>query len=479
MRHRTGPASAAIPPWLSNVQQELSAELLQTHISWLLLTADAVYKVKKPMATDFLDYSTLALRRHYCREEVRLNSRFAPQLYHGVTALGDGAEPAVVMRRFAESNRLDHVCARGELTRGHIGALVRQAVALHAQADAATPGSTLGSPALLAAQRDQSLADLAGTGVIDPAEVTRLEALLGARFAEIETAVADRHGAGRVREGHGDLHLANIVLLDGVVTMFDGIEFSEELRWLDIANELAFAYADLLTHGRPSLASVLASDWIVETGDVEGLTLLRYFASYRATVRAMTAGMAGDSAAALDYLDQAIRLATPPPQPQLIITHGVAGSGKSTAAQQWTVADPRAATVWLRSDVERKRLFGLEWDAVSGSELDSGLYTPAASERTYHRLAQMAEVALRAGWSVVVDAAFLRRRDRELFRDTAAACSAGFGILACAASTAELRRRIAARTGDASEADLAVLEQQLAAFVPLTVAEAGLCVELH
>jgi len=463
---------------LANVQRDLRAELLHTHISWLLLTRDRVYKLKKPMATDFLDYSTLELRRHFCHEEVRLNSRFAPQLYVGVTTLGELAEPAVVMRRFVESNRLDHLCDRGELTEDHVGALVRQVVALHAEADSAPPTSPLGSSGLLADQRDQSLGDLAATGAIDPDRIARLESLLRSRFAEVESAVAARHGSGRVREGHGDLHLANIVLYDGAVTMFDGIEFSDELRWLDIANELAFGYADLLAHDRPGLAAELVSAWMTETGDVSALALLRYFASYRATVRAMAAGMVGDAAAAQRYVEQATRLATPLPRPQLLITHGAAGSGKSTAARSLAAADSEAATVWLRSDVERKRLFGLAADAHSGSALDAGLYTAAATERTYHRLLQMAEVALRAGWSVVADATFLRRSDRRRFGELAADLGTGFGIVSCTAPAVELRRRVAARTGDASEADLAVLERQLADFVPLSEEEKALCVGL-
>lgn len=469
-------SSADLPGWLSQLQRDLDAEVIQTHISWLLLTPEVVYKVKKPLRLDFLDYSSMDLRRHYCAEEVRLNSRYAPQLYLGVVELGPSREPAVKMRRFNEADRADHVCARGELTELQLQDLVAQVIRLHAQAAAAPPGGRLGSPALIAQQIDTVLDDVADTEVVNEASLESLAACLSTQAADLADAIAARQRQGCIREGHGDLHLANVLVRDDVVTLFDGIEFSEELRWIDIANELAFTYADLLGHNRPDLAAALVMAWLEETADVEGLALLRFYGAYRCTIRAMAAGMQGDAMAAQHYRDLALRLAQPESRPRLLITHGLSGSGKSFAARRIVLSDPDAATIWLRSDIERKRLFGLAPHESSHSALTAGIYSEEATERCYAELTVLARVALQAGWSVVVDATFADPTQRELFRSLATACGADFGILACSAPEAELRARIARRRGDASEATEAVLERQLATFAPLLDHELCECV---
>jgi aminoglycoside phosphotransferase family enzyme/predicted kinase len=457
-------------------------ELVETHISWVLLAGDFAYKIKKPLTLPFLDYGTVGKRRACCADELRLNRRFAPQLYLEVVDF-DG-EPAVKMRRFPEAGRLDHVCARGELGPAQLSDLAATLARFHSGAAAAPPGSRFGTPAAILAPALENFAELRALtrGTLD-AELAALETWTRAEHARHDPAFAARRAAGCVRECHGDLHLANLVLLDGKVLPFDCIEFNQDFRWIDVASEIAFVLVDLLDHGEPGLACWLLNEWLGETGDFGALEVLRFYMAYRALVRAKVAAIracqradaAADCPEVRDYLALAARIADPP-APALTITCGVSGSGKTTASTRRLLADPAAGTVRLRSDVERKRLFGLPARAASSSPVDAGIYTPEATARTYARLAALAGELLDAGWSVIVDAAFLRRRERDAFRALAAARTLPFAILFCDAPAAELRQRVAARRGDASEATVAVLERQLGWLEPLDAAEQALAI---
>ena len=257
-----------------------------------------------------------------------------------------------------------------------------------------------------------------------------------------------------------DLHLGNLVLLDGQVCPFDCIEFSDDLRWIDVASELAFTYMDLLDHRRPDLAAWLLDAWLRESGDFQAVPVLRFYSVYKALVRAKVAALGGAPAQAIGYLALAESIATPPP-PRLTITFGLSGSGKSTQSGALLRSSPGATTLRLRSDVERKRLFRLHALADSRSTADAGIYTADATRRTYAHLADTAASLLAAGWSVIIDAAFLRRDERHAFQALAAAHGARFAILACTAPLDELRHRLQTRRGDASEATVAILEKQL------------------
>lgn len=480
-----------------------TVELVETHISWVLLAGDFAYKIKKPLTLPFLDYSTLDRRRAACAAELRLNRRHAAELYLDVVAIagtpsapvvgGDGAalEYAVKMRRFDEAMRLDHVCARGELASAHMRLLAQEIADFHRGAAVADAGTRFGEPEAVLAPALENFTELEPLLPLAD-DRRRLAALAGwtrDEHARCRPALAARKRAGAIRECHGDLHLGNLVLVAGAaerVQPFDCIEFNDDLRWIDVASELAFTLIDLLDHGRADLAAALLDEWLTLTGDFDALRVLRFYGVYRAVVRAKVAAIragqadtpaaaAGDVATARGYLALAERLAAPPP-PALTVTHGVSGSGKSVAALARVTADPRCTTVRLRSDVERKRLFGLAPTASSGSALAAGIYAPQAHVATYARLAELAALALAAGWSVVVDAAFLKRAERDAFRRLAAAHEAGFAILACTAPVDELRRRIAARRGDASEATLDVLENQLRWIEPPAADEAAFVV---
>jgi len=467
-------------------------ELVQTHISWVLLAGDYAYKIKKPVKLSFLDFSTLALRQMYCEDELRLNRRFAPELYQGVVGIfntpqdplwqGSGVpiEVAVKMRRFDESARLDHVCERGELGSAHLSSLADAVAVFHDAAAATPPAAHLGSPTLVAQQALDNFTDLLRCP-LDAGLQTRLRVLRDwtqAALQQLTPLLQQRWQGGRVRECHGDLHLANMVLINGQVQMFDCIEFSDELRWIDVASDIAFTYVDLLAQGKPGLANWFVNEVFSRSGDYEAARVLRFYAVYRALVRAKVQALrwlqtGGDASGVEAYVALAQRLASVPPV-RLLITHGLAACGKTVASDALLQADTQANTLRLRSDVQRKRLFGLAPLAHSGAGLRQGIYAPDAHARTYAHLREQAAMLLRAGWSVVVDATFLRHAERAAFRALAQELGVGFGILAPQASPAQLRERIAVRQAlgrDASEATLEVLAQQMQDLEPLTADE--------
>jgi aminoglycoside phosphotransferase family enzyme/predicted kinase len=463
-------------------------ELIETHASWLLLAGAFAYKIKKSITLPFLDYGTLDKRRACCLAELQLNRRFAPELYLGVVAvLGTPENPrfsdksedfassevlefAVRMHRFAEAGRLDHLCSRGLLEPAHISALAEALVDFHGIAAIASGETRFGAPLAVSAAALENFTELLSL-LSDTASQERLQALHVWTKDECRKLAAHfvrRKVLDRVRECHGDLHLGNLVVIDGCVTLFDCIEFNEDFRWIDVASEVAFTYVDLLDHRQPGLAGWLLNEWLLRSGDYDALTVLRFYAVYRALVRAKVAAISaeqgrGDGNEIQGYMALAECLAIPP-KPRLMITHGLAGCGKTRASTRQILGDPHAATLRLRSDVERKRLFGLNATEKSGSPIDGGIYGQEANRRTYQRLYELTRQALAAGWSVVVDAAFLKRAERDAFRTLANDSAVAFFIFAPQASPEQLRERILARLAkgrDASEATPEVLEKQM------------------
>ncbi|MCX8016670.1 MAG: AAA family ATPase, partial [Rhodocyclaceae bacterium] len=427
---------------------------IETHISWVLLAGEFAWKVKKPVTLPFLDYGSREKRRACCAEELRLNRRFAPALYLEVVELA--GEPAVKMRRFADSCRLDQLLRRGELTAGPLTRFARELVAFQADAERAPPASPYGAPQTVLSAAQENFTELAALRADQAPRLAALQAWTQAEGARRAADFARRQEQGFVREGHGDLHLANLVMLDGRIVPFDGIEFNPALRIIDVANEIAFTLLDLLDHGAAGLAARLLDAWLESSGDFAALAVLRFYLVYRALVRAKVAALQGRPAECDGYLALAERLIAPP-APTLTITHGVSGSGKTFCATRRLASADFLDTVRVRSDVERKRLFGLAPEAKSGGTI----YGPAATAATYARLGEIAALALSHGYSVIVDAAFLKRAERDTFRALAARLGVPFAILAPTAPRAELERRLAARSGDASEADATILARQL------------------
>jgi aminoglycoside phosphotransferase family enzyme/predicted kinase len=474
---------------------------LETHISHVFLVGDHAYKIKKPLELGFLDFSTLDKRRHYCEEELRINRRLAPELYLAVVPIAgsedaprvEGAGPpleyAVKMRRFPQDGLLEQVLERGELTAARIDEIAAQVARFHAGAERAEPGGRFGSAASVigpALQNFDQLAPLVGDGVergtleILRRWSMRQNDLLAGRFDE-------RQRAGFVRECHGDLHLGNMVLIDGAVRIFDAIEFNAELRWIDVMNEVAFLAMDLAAKGRDDLAWRFVNGYLEHTGDYDGARVLRYYLVYRAIVRGKVAAIrAGQPDTAphdrralqekcRQHLALAMRFAQEE-EPALIIHHGLSGSGKTTCSQ---IVLETIGAIRVRSDLERKRMHGLDAAARTGAPVGGGIYAAQDTADTYDRLARAAEAVLAGGVPVLVDATFLKRAQREAFHRLAARLDVPFRIAHFEASPQALRARVTvrARQGtDASEAGLAVLEQQLTGIEPLTTDERALAV---
>ena len=470
--------------------------LIETHISWVLLTGDWAYKVKKPVDLGFVDFSTLKLRRRYCEEELRLNRRLAPAIYDSVVEIrgapaaariggsGPVLEYAVRMREFPQSALADRMAARRALRPQMIDALARTIAEFHRGAPAAAKSQRFGTPATALAAALQNFDHiLPSLARVDSRNLLRrLRKWTRAEHAARRRALLSRRRGGFVRECHGDLHLGNIAVLEGCPTPFDCIEFNAALRWIDVMSEVAFLLMDLADHGRADLASRFLNAYLEVTGDYGGLEVLRYYLVYRALVRAkvnvlrarqpQVSPMEKKRLGRLvhSYLNLA-RDYTMRRPPALMITHGVSGSGKTSATQSLIEL---AGAVRIRSDVERKRLHGLAPLARSGSGMGRGIYTPAANAATYAHLERLARRILASGMPVVVDAAFLKRAEREAFRVLAADMGVPFVILDFTAPAELLAARVATRAAggrDASEAGVSVIARQLATREPLAPEE--------
>ena len=461
-----------------------SVELVETHVAWVLLAADTAYKLKKPVRYAFLNQSSLLLRKHACEEEVRLNRRTAASLYLDVVPVCGtaqsprlGGEPAidyvVRMRRFPAGALLREQLAAGRLAPEMLARFAKRLAEFHRQAAVAGVGCAFGAPETVPGPLREVLAGLRHGG--SDARLPALERWTSEQAEALAMDWALRQQRGAVRECHGDLHLGNVVLLEDGPTAFDCIEFDPALRWIDVMSDVAFMTMDLKAHGRGDLAWHFLDVYLQQSGDYEGVKVLRFYEVYRALVRALVAklGPAALAAGGPDYLGCAAALTAPAGDTaRLMITHGVSGSGKSTVAAALVAA---AGALRVRSDVERKRLF------AHPGELVVDPYTTAATRSTYQRLAACARIGLQAGYPVIVDAAFLRRAERRAFRALATELRVPFTILHCGAPEAQLRRRVQRRLaegGDASDATVEVLEQQLADGEALNEAERAFAIDL-
>ena len=479
------------------------ASLIETHISYVLVCGERAYKVKKALRTSFLDQSTLARRQHACAEELRLNRRLAPDLYLGVVPVtgpaadpqldgpGDPIEVAVAMRSFAQQDLWDARAARQDLHAAQIDELVRVLVPFHAAAAVAPARGRLGSPAQVRAPLEDSLVDL--VRLLDaPRAAATLHRLFDWELdagRRLEPVMAQRLSAGRVRECHGDLHLGNVTTIAGRATVFDGIDFNDDFRWIDVASELAFMAMDLHAHGLSGLAHRFVNGYLEASDDYDAVQVLDYYLVHRALIRAKVALLralqCGGQPAGADeaerqrlaadrYLALALRFSRLDPAgtpPLLLLTHGWSGSGKSTAAQR--LVESRGA-VRIRADVERKRLAGLQPldRAPAGTQPD--LYSAATTAATYDRLNRLAVPVLRGGYPVVLDATFLRLAQRQAARAVAAKQGAGCRILDLQVDVDVARQRLrlrAEQAHDPSDADERVLDAQIRTAEPLQADE--------
>lgn len=489
---------AALQAWLA-AAQGAPVRLVETHISWVLLGSALAWKLKKPVRLPFLDFYTPAARRHFCEEELRLNRRLAPALYldvvdvcegpEGVSFGGGGAvvDAAVRMQRFPDGALWSEMLAAGRLAPRHVDAMALRLSRFHAEAAVAPPGKAYGSAASHEHVVRGLVEGINGWVARAPPALAAgwpgLCAWLALQVPLLAPLWEARRREGRVRECHGDLHLANVLQLGDEATAFDGIEFDDDLRFIDVLDDIAFLVMDLLAQQQAALAWRLLNAYLEASGDYAGLPALRYYLVCRAMVRAQVAalgaqqglqggkggkGEPGTRAAA--YLGLAVALSRGA-DPRLAITHGLPGSGKSFVSQAMLEA---AGALRVRSDVERKRLFGLQPLDSSHERVPGGIYDAATTVRTYARLREVARTALQAGWPVLVDAAFLHRAERAQFAALAGSLGVPYAIVDCQAPLAVLRQRLAerqARGGDASEADEAVLDRLREADQPLDAQE--------
>jgi aminoglycoside phosphotransferase family enzyme/gluconate kinase len=466
-------------------------ELVETHISWVLLTGSIAFKIKKPMDFGFLDFSTLEKRRYFCEEEVRLNSRFAPEIYQQVIAItgsadapqldgeGEVLEYAVQMQQFDVDKTLDMVAVEQGLDSELITNIARGLALFHRSLETEPvpepPAGehAYGSPEIVWAAVKQNFDQVRPLLCHDDAiaKLDDIENWATTEYDRLELLIRARRATGFVRDCHGDMHLKNMALYRGEVLFFDSIEFNPGFRVIDIASELAFLIMDLQARKLAPQANRLLNTYLHYSGDYAGLALLRFYCSYRAMVRAKVAllQVAGLSPVEIAehpnykeftaYLELAGRYSEQPKR-FLALTCGVSGTGKSTLAAELA---SRSGAIQVRSDIERKRLFGLEPEERS----DNSIYTAEASHKTFTRLEELAEEIIHAGYPCIVDATFIKRSRRKQFREQAEKLAIPFFVLDCQASTAVIEKRIESREAagnDASEATVEVMREQLKAF---------------
>jgi uncharacterized protein len=478
-----------------------TVRVVETHISWVLLAGRYAYKIKKAVDLEFLDFTGLEARRFYCNEEVRLNRRLAPQIYLGVIPIGGshdhpgmGAGPpieyAVKMRRFASGKLLARLLALDRVTPQHMDSLAALLARFHRSLPPVEAGSVFGSAASIRAAAMQNFEQLRPLLHDETYRnlLSATECSASAEFTRCANIFEQRRAQGWVRECHGDLHLGNIVLVGDEPVPFDGIEFNPALRWLDVMDEASFLLMDLLHHGRTALAYRFLNAYLEITGDYAGMDVLRFYLAYRAMVRAKVSAIRANQPKQTkrlrqagmndcrSYLSQAAQ-SLEQRRPALIIMHGLPGSGKTTFAQ---AALERLGAIRIRSDVERKRLFGLDVMDDSHSQSGAGIYGADATQRTYARLLELAQRILAAGFPVIVDAAFLRHAERVQFRELAHKLGTPFAIASIRASGPVLHARLELRHAsarDASEANAEVLQLLQSVQEPLTDEELGCTVQ--
>lgn len=470
---------------------------IDTHISTIVLAGEQAYKLKKPLDLGFLDFVELADREHACREELRLNRRLAPQIYEAVCAVtgsiqrpgldGDGEiiDWAVRMRRFDPDAILSNLADRLDVDL--IDALAVRVASFHDEAATCPDDEPYGDAATACAPMFQNLAQIREFAPHEAAGLAPVEAWTRARQAVLTSLLTRRKAEAHVRECHGDLHLGNVALIDGEAVVFDAIEFNPTFRWIDTINDVAFMTMDLQQRGRDDLAFRFLDRYLQQGGDYAALPLLRFYEVYRAMVRAKIAAIRfgqpdlddaqrpGVAAELSAYLSFAAEL-TVGRGAGIVIMRGVSGSGKSTVSN---VLPGRLHGVRLRSDIERKRLLGIE---ATQNATAHGAYDADATSRTYGRLRDLAQTVVGAGYVAIVDATFLKAEQRAAFRGLADELGVPFAIVDCDAPVETLRERILARQSaedNVSDAGLAVLDAQLATAQPLDDDEARFAIRVR
>jgi uncharacterized protein len=457
-----------------------SVEVIETHSAIVVLAGQKAWKLKRAVRYDYLDFSTIELRHAACEAEVRLNRRTAPTIYLGVKPIARAADGSLAldgegspvdwvieMVRFDQDTLLDRLAARRALDLGLMPILGESVAHLHAIAERHFDRGGRAGMQWVIDGNETGFAEK-GPGILDPSACERLTTRARAALERHGDLLEKRRRDGWVRWCHGDLHLRNIFLLNGQPTLFDAVEFNPDIACIDVFYDTAFLLMDLWRRDLRDHANAVFNAYLTAIGDIGGLPLLPLFLSCRAAVRAKTsatsAGLQSDDArkreaeaAARDYLGMADALLSPA-SARLVAIGGLSGSGKSTLARCLASRIGAApGAVIVRSDVERKAMFGLPPEAPLGPEG----YSAAASVGVYRRVIGKAIAIVETGHSAVADAVFAREADRREVRTAAEAAGVRFTGLWLGASPGVLADRLRGRTSDASDATVDVLRDQL------------------
>jgi aminoglycoside phosphotransferase family enzyme/predicted kinase len=459
-----------------------TVERISTHAAHVFLIGELAYKFKRPVRYSFLDFRTLAARHRALQAELRLNRRTAPMIYQRLVPVtrgqrgnlaieGDGevVEWLLEMRRFDQAALLDRVGQRGELSDAIVDRLARVVADFHERAEAGPEFGGYAAMRTVIEGNTHDLESLAG-GLFDASAIGSLNAATRRALERGRDLLEQRRASGRVRHCHGDLHLRNIVLLEGEPVLFDCLEFDEGLATIDTFYDLAFLLMDLEHRGLGGHAARLLAGYLDATWDDGGTALLPLFLSCRAAIRAKISGFEADSSApaadrqsrraeAIDYLERARAYLEPDP-PSLLAIGGLSGTGKSTLAHLLAPRiGARPGAVVLKSDATRKRLFEVAPETRLGAEA----YRKEVSSRVYRRLAERASALLADGHAAIVDAVFLDPAERAEIEAVAQDAGVPFRGLWLRAPPATLQRRVEGRTGDVSDATSDVVRLQLGA----------------
>ena len=462
-------------------------QLIQTHVSYVLLTGDYAYKLKKPVNFGFLDYSTIAKRQHFCQEELRLNQRCAKELYLEVLPIaevgdrfqlsgsGEVADYTLKMRQFPQEGLLANLYEQGKLSEPLLQTLAQTIAQFHAITATNDHIRAFGEPARVREAIDENFEQTAqyiGTAQTQ-VQFDATRAYNDRLFSEQSDLFRARMQSNHIRECHGDLHLDNICLWDDKLWLFDCIEFNEPFRFVDVMYDIAYVIRDLEARDRVDLSTLFLNAYTEQTGDWEGLQVLPFYVNRQAYVRAKIVSFllddpavpAADKQKAQETAARFYRLAaqySQPRQGQITLMCGLSGSGKSTTARQLA---GQTGAVHIRSDAVRKHLGNVPLEQRGGDEL----YSPEMTQRTYDRLLHLGITLAQQGYSVILDAKYDRQALREAAITAAAQHQFPLHILHCDAPLEVLRDRLQKRTGDIADATADLLPKQF--LEPFTATE--------
>ncbi len=474
-----------------------SFRVIQTHISWVILTGEYAYKIKKPVNLGFQDFTTLEKRKHFCELEIKLNKKLAPELYLDVLPItgtpsapsingtGEIFEYAIKMKEFPQAQMLSSLAQENKINEDIIKNIALQLADFHKTTDTAEPNSVFGSYDDVMAPMMDNFVALKQMPFAQKwlGNLNTLEAWAAKQGQILKNTLMQRKSNGWIKACHGDLHLGNMVLINNKPVIFDCIEFNENFRWTDIMNDIGFFFMDLHHKNLSPLAQIFINHYLEQSGDYEGATLLNFYASYRAMVRAKVSGfqlMHTDEndphyAVLTQELEDFIKLAeqfSNTAQPSLSITFGLSASGKSYHTEKLMQQNN---TIRLRSDIIRKQLFNLPlYEKTPPDQLET-LYSEAVTKSVYDKMLYLADLYLQHGYSVLIDAACLKFGERQSFSKLATKNNIDFKILSFETDIDILKSRLQKRSSmknEVSDATAEVLDLQLNFMEPLTSDEA-------